>query len=647
MSRTALPLLIRQVRRLVAPQPATVADAALLDRWRSERDESAFELLLWRHGPMVWHTCRRMLRHDQDAEDAFQAVFLILARKASQIGRGESLAGWLYRVAHRTALAARSRRTRLVPAGSALEQVADRPRSPNELEGVLDEELTRLPEKYRLVFVLCCLQGATVDEAAEQLGCPRGTIGTRIAWVKQRLRDRLSNRGFDLPERFALGMVPATLVSATCNVIERSMTDPAATDVVVALSEEVIRMTMTSKLQSSVICLAIVALMATGTGWWLDSRASAEKPVAKAPKNPGAKAPGEGKKVGVPADVSGIVKEISADKKTLTLEQPAKNKGEAATTTTIQIPEKLDLLFSGVGPGEAKIQKGYHATGWLVKGSKDTVARLHLSGPHSAKGPPADLSGLISAVAGDGKSFTIHFPGKKGVEGRDVVVKLGDRAEVLYTGVPAGGTKLTAEMGATVWFVKDSKDTAARVHVHQGKGGLGKGDPAPEVVGKVVAVDKDGKSVTVVLPAKNKGEEGERREIKLTAKTEQFYGNVAAGQAKPGTGYKAMIWLDAGAKDTASKAYLVAPPGGKREHVSGQVTSVAGDGKSFTIVLPSKVKGEAGTETTIKLEPGTSVSYHHVGVGGAQLTKGYAAYIQLEEGKKDVAALVVFQGQGK
>src|SRR5262249_1634997 len=159
----------------VLPRHETAGgDAALLGRWVDQGDQTAFELLLLRHGPMVWDTCRRVLRHEQDAEDAFQAAFLTLARKASSIRRAPCLAGWLDRGAHRAALAARARPGQPVTAAD-LDQVAlYHDRQPGETwRELLDEEVRRLPERYREPFVLCYLEGRTTDEAAEALGCPR------------------------------------------------------------------------------------------------------------------------------------------------------------------------------------------------------------------------------------------------------------------------------------------------------------------------------------------------------------------------------------------------------------------------------------------------------------------------------------------
>src|SRR5262249_4735029 len=152
-------------------------------------------------GLLVLNVCRRVLRDEDDAEDAFQATFLVLARRARSIRRGESLGSWLYKVAYRAALAARAARKRAgrrtpladLPAPEPADDPVGRAPRP-----VLDEEVSRLPDKYRAPFVLCYLEGKTTDEAAEPLGCPRGTVGTRLAWARERLRSRLARRGVAL-----------------------------------------------------------------------------------------------------------------------------------------------------------------------------------------------------------------------------------------------------------------------------------------------------------------------------------------------------------------------------------------------------------------------------------------------------------------
>ena len=176
-------------------------DAHLLERFVQHRDEDAFAELVARHGPLVFGLCHRILANRHDAEDVFQATFLVLARKAATIRKPESLACWLHGVAYRLALKAKSaaERRRLH------EQQAVHPSSSDEndlswreMRGVIDEELQRLPQKQRLPLVLCYLEGLTQDEAAQQLGWPRGTLKRRLEAGREKLRLRLTQRGVTL-----------------------------------------------------------------------------------------------------------------------------------------------------------------------------------------------------------------------------------------------------------------------------------------------------------------------------------------------------------------------------------------------------------------------------------------------------------------
>jgi RNA polymerase sigma factor (sigma-70 family) len=169
--------LIDHLRRLVVPAGAAgQPDAGLLQRFLESRDDLAFEVLLWRHGPMVLSVCRRVLRRTQDVEDAFQATFLALVQKGASIGRRESVAGWLYKVAYRAALRARAAaakralRERPLPDARAAEPADDVLHG--DLRSVLDEEVSRLPARYRVPSVLCYLQGKTHAEAARATACP-------------------------------------------------------------------------------------------------------------------------------------------------------------------------------------------------------------------------------------------------------------------------------------------------------------------------------------------------------------------------------------------------------------------------------------------------------------------------------------------
>lgn len=177
-------------------------DAELLCRFVEGRDPEAFELLVRRHGPMVEGVCRRILGNQHDAEDAFQAAFLVLARKAPVLQNPDRLANWLYGVAYRVArkarqkAAARDRRDRRVEAMPNSADLLDF--EWQELKTALDDELNRLPEKYRAPLVLCYLCGKTNVEAAELLGWPGGSISARLARARDALRRRLNRRGLSL-----------------------------------------------------------------------------------------------------------------------------------------------------------------------------------------------------------------------------------------------------------------------------------------------------------------------------------------------------------------------------------------------------------------------------------------------------------------
>jgi RNA polymerase sigma factor (sigma-70 family) len=177
-------------------------DDVLLERFTAHREQAAFAALVQRHGPMVLGVCRRVLQHEQDAEDAFQAVFCVLARKASTIRRGTAVGGWLHAVASRIARKAKGLQVRRRMRESELPDVPAPDNPPEwlwrDLWPILDEEVSRLPERYRRPFVLCHLEGKTNQEAAVELGCPPGTVSSRLTRARERLRARLARRGLAL-----------------------------------------------------------------------------------------------------------------------------------------------------------------------------------------------------------------------------------------------------------------------------------------------------------------------------------------------------------------------------------------------------------------------------------------------------------------
>src|SRR5262249_15493512 len=212
--------IVRRIRRLAGPDPTDAdSDRRLLECFAGQRDEAAFTRLVERHGPMVLAICKRLLHDHEDAEDALQATFCVLARKARSMTWRDSIGGWLHAVACRVAGKAKARAARRrLQEGEALAMRSVRPSRPEvllgELRDALDDELNRLPEKYRAPLVLCFLEGRTNDEAARQLGWPKGTVQGRLARGRDALRARLARRGLTLSAGTLATLGTSTALSA-------------------------------------------------------------------------------------------------------------------------------------------------------------------------------------------------------------------------------------------------------------------------------------------------------------------------------------------------------------------------------------------------------------------------------------------------
>ena len=250
--------------------------AELLHRFADHRDEGAFAALVDRHGPMVLATCRRILPDHADADDAFQATFLVLARKASSLSDPDRLAPWLHGVARRVAVRARTRsarRSEVEGEGRGDHALVPHEAEARELRAVLDEELARLPAKYRDPLVLCYLEGLTHDEAANQLDWPVGTVRSRLAGGRDRLRGRLTRRGFGpgalallSPATTPVSVVSRLLQTATVRLIFTGGSGKGASSVAALLAQGVLTSMMLAKIQTTAIAtLAVATTLAAGT----------------------------------------------------------------------------------------------------------------------------------------------------------------------------------------------------------------------------------------------------------------------------------------------------------------------------------------------------------------------------------------------
>lgn len=285
MSHRRLSSVLAHLRRTLGRSDAEgLPDAELLNRFVQQRDEAAFELLVWRHEHMVFGLCRRLLRDEHDAEDAFQATFLTLSRKAASIGRREALSSWLYKVAYRCALRLRQTLQRqrqgvvtgIDPASVAVEDSGLAAVEDVDLRALVDEEVQRLPDKYRAPVILCYLEGKTYQQAADALGWPLGTLSTRLQAARERLRMRLTARGIAAPAALALltSMNPtraaARLAAVAVQAARQTLAGESAANVVSSRTLEIatgVMQAMSASKQKWVVAFLLIGGLFGATSW--------------------------------------------------------------------------------------------------------------------------------------------------------------------------------------------------------------------------------------------------------------------------------------------------------------------------------------------------------------------------------------------
>lgn len=296
MPMTSLHQMVQHLRRAVLlADGAGLTDGQLLERFLSQRDAAALAVLVRRHGAMVWSVCRRLLPNHHDAEDAFQATFLVLVRRAASIVPREMLPNWLYGVARQTALKARAtaarRKVRERQLAVLPEPEVGEPDPRPDWRAWLDQELSHLPEKYRIAIILCDLEGKTGKEAAQQLGWPEGTVTGRLSRGRAILAKRLRRRGLEVSggtlvaagtAKTASACVPASVMSATIQAASAMAAGPAgATSAVSAkvavLMESMLRSMLLTKLKLVMAVVLAAAVVGAGGGF-LSCRSLAEAP---------------------------------------------------------------------------------------------------------------------------------------------------------------------------------------------------------------------------------------------------------------------------------------------------------------------------------------------------------------------------------
>jgi RNA polymerase sigma factor (sigma-70 family) len=390
---------------------AGLTDRQLLGDFVSRRDETALAALMQRHGPMVWGVCRRVLGSHHDAEDAFQATFLVLVRRAASIASRELIANWLYGVAHRTAMKARSinarrqsreRQVLRMPDPAVVEQ--DRW---DDLQPLLDQELSRLPDMFRVVIVLCDLEGKTRKEAARYLHLPEGTVGSRLARAREVLAKRLTDRGLALTggalamvlaqNAAAAGMpdsVMANTIGAASLLAAGQSAAEAVSPPVAALTDGVLKAMLMSKLKTTAV-LVLGFLVTGATILALRAAAAEGEPLAAAeeraalPRNDGASTANGKRNPGDPDAIDGtwviesfvLAGEAVPDEVLKRLKATPLKVKEGKFTT----PEGVDVVFDATRKphevaGTHPDFDGYHGI-YRIDGDRLTVCRTSRDNP--------------------------------------------------------------------------------------------------------------------------------------------------------------------------------------------------------------------------------------------------------------------------
>ncbi|MBA4065104.1 MAG: hypothetical protein C0501_15600 [Isosphaera sp.] len=644
-------------------------DGELLTRYRSGRDPDAFGSLVRRHGPMVLGVCRRVLRDTHAADDAFQATFLVLARKAGAVRPPDRLAPWLYGVAYRTALKARGRafRRRQVEADYAT-RAADRSAPPAadaaDLLPLIDEQVSALPEKYRDPLVLCGVQGLNKAEAATRLGLPEGTVSSRLARAREMLRDRLTRRGVAVPAAgFAAVLTADTLQAAVPPALAGSAAatavgSAAAPAAVLTLSHEVLRsMTLFNLKVFGAIAVSVslagggFGLVATGAD---EQKPAAEKPAAK-PEKPGGNnqnnqnddgqknqkndgqrnqnddgqknQKNDGQKPGRKQfKVAGKVAGVDVTNNSLAV---ARQRESGIVEEFFKLAADAKLFVDGKPAGLKDVPRDSTAALVLLAGTKDGERPEILE----ARVTGASVTGLISKVEAGAVTVGVADVGDK-------VVKLTADTKVTVDGKEAKAADLKA--GDKVTVTLTAKGDAA-LSVSRGTGGKdggekpakpdgGKPDGGKVPAGKPVAA-VDPVAGTITLAVKTDG--GGAPVVRVAAGAKVF---VDGREAKLADVPKGAVVTFGGLKDGAKEVGEVRAAG---ETFTGTVRQV--DLATVTV----NVKGEKGKggDRVLKLADGGTVTAGGKDVKLTDLKEGDVVTVTLTADAS--AALTVVAGPTK
>jgi RNA polymerase sigma factor (sigma-70 family) len=460
MPSNPLNRVLQNLRRITGRQAEFAAtDGELLRRFLAARDETAFAALVRRHGPMVLGVCRRVLGDRHDADDAFQAAFLVLVRKAGSVVPRERVGNWLYGVACRTALAVKAARARRRIKESHVRPAEMFPQEPDPADHLdlldrLDIELAALPEKYRAAVVCCELEGKPRKEAAKLLGCPEGTLATRLKRARQLLARRLSGRGAAvsagvvsllLSQSAVRAALPGPLVVSTVRaaVLTAAGRVHAVSAKLAGITEGVVKAMLLSKLRILTAVALLVGVLALGAGVFTDS-ALAQKAGEKAAQKEPAAATSKGPKAGgafrvLKADHGVVCLRYGPDEKTLAIvtwefkDGVINSKAQLRDPKTGEVKQDLDetTVDRNLGLHFHLRQVAFSRDGKLLAASIDGIRNLKRYG--EIKVWDAEGRELKHSLTHDSDIDSVAFSpdGKRvfgggSLDGKVIVWKLGD-----------------------------------------------------------------------------------------------------------------------------------------------------------------------------------------------------------------------------
>lgn len=628
----------------------TMSDRQLLERFSRHQEQSAFTALVHRHGPMVYGVCQRILQHRADAEDAFQATFLVLARKVDSIHWQDSIANWLYGVAYRLALKMRSARARRKECTSstaiALETAQGDNEQPNAVLPLLDEELKKLPDKYRAPLVLFYLEGKSREDVARQLGWTMHSVKGRLERGRDLLRQRLTKRGVVLSvgtlfaalhQSTAGAEMPATLVrttvAASCQAISGCSLAGAISPSVGFLFQEATKIMFSTKLK--LIALAGVLATALGIGVGLQAQQTmAENPQSQQPNAANklvlvrgeARFEDEGDGERERRGISGWIKSLDLKKGTITL--TIQRDGEEKRNVTYSLAGKdIKVLANRETASRlSDLNPGLRVTVFLSE--TEDVTAIRVQAPRRRL-----VRGTVAAISPTKNTLSLKIRG----EGRDIVrtykvarncrFMVPKKEDAQLTDVKVG-EKIIVALG------EGKRITEARTGNFRGDRERGEGR---RLTAQLISVNEKKPSITILV-RRDAGDE--KKTLTLAKKVRIVLGEERP--AKLGDLEKGKLYLFRLSED--GEAVTDIRPfrrgGRRRPQIRGAVKSV--DVKQKTITLSVPREGGDKRDATFAVSPEARINLGRDRAGQlSDLKAGMRVTIQLTPNRETAVGIVI------